>query len=492
MKGNSIINFKQIARVLAVLQFLIGALMLTALPFSYYYGAGDEMALIKAFGVCMLAGLLFWFNSNTKDKSINKREGYLIVALGWLTMVTFGALPYLFCGEMNGITDAFFESMSGTTTTGATIIEDIEAMPKGILFWRSMTQWIGGMGIIVLTVAIFPLLGIGGIELFSAEAPGPTSDKIHPRIQETAKRLWLIYVSLTAILIVFLKLEGMSFYDAINHGLTTMATGGFSTKNASMAAFDSPAIQYTIILFMFLAGTNYSVTYLALKGKFKKVWRNDEFKFYLFLTCLLAVMISSTVFSIKNAEGSFPFEMAFRDSLFQIVSIITTTGYVSADYTIWHPSLTMVFFVLLFIGASAGSTSGGIKLIRHLVLLKNSLLEFKRLVHPRSVLPLKLNNRVVAPRIMTHIIIFLLLYIILFVIGSIVMSLMGYDFMTSIGAVATSLGNVGPAIGQVGPTDNFAFLSNEAKWFLSFLMLLGRLELFTILVLMTPYFWKAN
>ncbi|MEO1258763.1 MAG: potassium transporter TrkG [Bacteroidota bacterium] len=482
------INFKQIARVLAVLQMLIGGLMLTALPFSFYYGSNDEMAFIKSVGVCWLAGMVFYFFSKTEDQSLNKREGYLIVALGWLTMVTFGTLPYLFSGEMGTVTNAFFETMSGMTTTGATVLTDIEVVPKGILFWRSMTQWIGGMGIIVLTVAIFPLLGIGGIELFSAEAPGPTSDKIHPRIQETAKRLWLIYVSLTAVLMVILKLAGMSFYDAINHALTTMATGGFSTKNASMAAYDTPAIQYPIILFMFLAGTNYTVTYLAIKGKFEKVWKNDEFKFYLFIVMALGMVVSLAVYYATD-QG---FEKSFRDSLFQIVSVMTTTGYVSADYTAWRNWLTMLFFMLLFVGASAGSTSGGIKLIRHLVFLKNSVLEFKRLVHPRAILPLKLNGRVVAPRIMTHIIIFLLVYLFWFVVGSVIMSMMGYDFMTSVGSVATSLGNVGPAIGKVGPVDNFAWLSDGAKWFLSFLMLLGRLELFTILVLMSPYFWKTN
>ena len=487
-RGYYIINFRQIARVLAVLQLLIGALMLTALPFSFYYGSNDEMAFVQSFGVCLLAGVIFYFFSKTEDQSLNKREGYLIVALGWLTMVTFGSLPYLFSGEMGSVTNAFFETMSGMTTTGATILTDIETMPKGILFWRSMTQWIGGMGIIVLTVAIFPLLGIGGIELFSAEAPGPTSDKIHPRIQETAKRLWLIYVSLTAMLMVILKIAGMSFYDAINHALTTMATGGFSTKNASMAAYDTPAIQYPVILFMFLAGTNYTVTYLAIKGKFDKVWKNDEFKFYLFIVLALGMLVSLTVYYATDHD----FEKSFRDSLFQIVSVMTTTGYVSADYTAWRNWLTMLFFMLLFVGASAGSTSGGIKLIRHLVFLKNSILEFKRLVHPRAILPLKLNGRVVAPRIMTHIIIFLLVYLFWFVTGSVVMSMMGYDFMTSVGSVATSLGNVGPAIGQVGPLDNFAWLGDGAKWFLSFLMLLGRLELFTILVLLSPYFWKAN
>ena len=492
-KAYSIINFKQIARVLAVLQLLIGGLMLTALPFSFYFGSNDEMPFLYSAGVCLLAGAVFWYFSQTHNKSLNKREGYLIVALGWLTMVSFSALPFLFCGKITGLADAFFETMSGMTTTGASILTDIESMPKGILFWRSMIQWIGGMGIIVLTVAIFPLLGIGGIELFSAEAPGPTSDKIHPRIQETAKRLWLIYVALTGVLIVLLKIEGMSFYNAINHAFTTMATGGFSTKNASIAAYDSAAIQYTLALFMIFAGMNYSVTYLALKGRWNKVWRNDEFKFYLLIIVMLAAVVSISVFLVSNGEGKvMSFEKAFRDSVFMIASVITTTGFVTADYTAWCPWLTMLFFILLFIGACAGSTSGGIKIIRHLVFLKNSTLEFKRLIHPRAILPLKLNGQVVAPRIMTHIIIFLLLYLFVFVAGSVVMSLMGYDFLTSVGAVATSLGNVGPGIGKVGPVDNFAWLSDEAKWLLSFLMLMGRLELFTILVLMTPYFWRAN
>jgi trk system potassium uptake protein len=487
------INFKQIARVISILLFVIGGLMFTGLPFSYYFQAGDAKYLLQSGLVCIAVGVLLFFLSNNKSKTVNKREGYLIVALGWISMVTFGMLPYLFSGEIPGVADAFFETMSGMTTTGASVLNDIEAVPQGILYWRSLTQWIGGMGIIVLTVAIFPLLGIGGIELFSAEAPGPTSDKIHPRIQETAKRLWGIYVGLTALLVVILKIGGMTFYDAVNHAFTTMATGGFSTKNASMMAYDTPVIQYPIIIFMFLAGTNYSVTYLALKGRFRRVLRNDEFKAYFLLVALLGAIVSISVFSLVNGRGeAITFEKAFRDSLFQIVSLITTTGFVSADYTSWSNGLTMLFFILLFLGASAGSTAGGIKFIRHLVFFKNSYLEFKRLVHPRAIVPLKLNGQVVAPRIMTHVIIFLLLYMMIFILGSVLMSVMGYDFMTSVGAVATSLGNVGPGIGKVGPVDNFAHLSDAAKWLLSFLMLLGRLELFTILVLMTPYFWKSN
>ena len=487
------INFKQIARVISVLLFVIGGLMFTGLPFSYYFQSGDGQYLIMSGLICIAVGALLYFLSNNKSKTVNKREGYLIVAFGWLSMVAFGMLPYLISGEIPSVANAFFETMSGMTTTGASILNDIEAVPQGILYWRSLTQWIGGMGIIVLTVAIFPLLGIGGIELFSAEAPGPTSDKIHPRIQETAKRLWGIYVGLTALLVLILKIAGMTFYDAVNHAFTTMATGGFSTKNASMMAYDTPAIQYPIIIFMFLAGTNYSVTYLALKGRFSRVLKNDEFKAYFLLVAMLGVIVSFSVFSIINGRGeAITFEKSFRDSLFQIVSLITTTGFVSADYTSWSNGLTMLFFILLFLGASAGSTAGGIKFIRHLVFFKNSYLEFKRLIHPRAVVPLKLNGQVVAPRIMTHVIIFLLLYMMIFILGSVVMSAMGYDFMTSVGAVATSLGNVGPGIGKVGPVDNFAHLSDAAKWLLSFLMLLGRLELFTILVLMTPYFWKSN
>ncbi len=487
------INYKQIARVISVLLFVMGGSMLTGVIFSAIYQSGDGLHLIYSAAICLVVGGLLWFLSSNKSKSVNKREGYLIVALGWLSMVSFGMLPYLISGEIPSVTDAFFETMSGMTTTGASILNDIEAVPKGILYWRSLTQWIGGMGIIVLTVAIFPMLGIGGIELFSAEAPGPTSDKIHPRIQETAKRLWGIYVGLTAILVLLLKLGGMSFFDAVNHSFTTMATGGFSTKNASMMAYDTPFIQYTIIVFMFLAGTNYTVTYLALKGRFNRVWANDEFKAYLFFVLVLGLIMSLRVYyAVHQNGGTITFEKATRDAVFQLVSLVTTTGFVSADYTSWTYGLTMICFILLFLGASAGSTAGGIKFIRHLVFFKNSYLEFKRLIHPRAVVPLKLNGQVVAPRIMTHVIIFLLLYMMIFILGSVIMSILGYDFLTSVGAVATSLGNVGPGIGKVGPVDNFAHLSVAAKWLLSFLMLLGRLELFTILILLTPYFWKSN
>jgi trk system potassium uptake protein TrkH len=386
-----------------------------------------------------------------------------------------------------GVADALFETASGMTTTGATTLTDIEIQPRGLLYWRSLTQWIGGMGIIVLTVAILPLLGIGGIELFAAEAPGPTSDKLHPRISETAKRLWSLYVGLTLVVGILYRLCGMTGYEAINHALTTMATGGFSTQNASAAAF-SPLIQYIMIVFMFLAGVNYTLLYLGVKMKWRDVWRSDELKAYIGLVAGLTLFFTARVWYITG-QGV---EESFRDSLFQIVSLITTTGFVSADYTSWAASLTFICFCLIFLGACAGSTSGGIKLIRNLVFFKNSYLEFKRIIHPQAIIPLRLNGQIVPGRIITHIFNFLLLYLIIFLIGSVILSVLGLDFLTAIGAMATSLSNVGPGIGGVGPVDNFAWLSAPVKLFLSFVMVVGRLEIFTVLVLFTPYFWRLN
>jgi trk system potassium uptake protein TrkH len=482
------INLTPVTNVLGVLSIIIGGFMLLCLPVSFIMESGDHMTFVYSALITIGFGLLLFFSRFKPVNNVSKREGILIVSLGWLTMVTFSSVPYMISGVIPSFTDAFFESMSGMTTTGASVLNDIEAVSSGLLFWRSLTQWIGGMGIIVLTVAIFPLLGIGGIELFVAEAPGPTSDKIHPRIRETAKRLWLIYLGLTATLFLILMFGGMTTFDAINHALTTMATGGFSTKNASIAHFPSPYIQYPIILFMFLAGTNYTVLYWSLKFKWKKVWKIDEFKVYLGLVLVLMILISLSVHSVSDTT----WEQSFRDSLFQIVSLITTTGFVSADYTQWSEGLTFVFFLIIFLGACAGSTAGGIKIIRHLVFFKNTYLEFKRILHPRAIVPLKLNGQVVAPRILTHVIIFLLLYLMTFLVGSVFVILTGMDFLSAIGATATAISNVGPGIGSVGPVDNFAAVPATAKWILSFLMLLGRLELFTVLLLFTPFFWRSN
>ena len=479
-------NFWLITNILGLLLVINGVFMLLCLPFSIYYRE-DIWHLATSGAISIVAGGLTWLGTrNEQKKELKKKDGYLIVTLGWLCMSCFGTLPYILSGTIPDFTNAFFETISGYTTTGASVMTDIESAPKGILFWRSLTQWIGGMGIIVLAVAILPILGIGGMQLFVAEAPGISPDKMKPRIKEVAKRLWFIYLGLTLIETVLLMFGGMTFYDAINHALTTMATGGFSTKNASVAYYDSAYIQYVIIICMFLAGTNFTITYFGLKGKFKKVWANEEFRNYLIIVLLLSVSISFFVFS-STWEG---FEKSFRDSLFQVVSIITTTGYVTADYTKWAPFLTIVFFLLMFLGASTGSTAGGIKVVRHTLLFKNSFLEMRRQLHPSAVIPVRLNGAAVSRSITYNVLAFVMIYMLVYAIGVFLLSFTGVEFDTALGAVATSLGNIGPGLGEVGPVDNFNSITPFGKWILSFLMLLGRLELFTVLMLFNMNFWQ--
>ena len=480
-------NYKVILNVLGLLVLLNGAFMMLCVPFSLFFGGDDLYPLLMSGTITMLAGYTtFIITKNAKNKELKKKDGYLIVTLGWLAMSLFGTLPYILSGSITDFTNAFFETISGFTTTGATILTDIESLDEGILFWRSLTQWIGGMGIIVLAVAILPILGIGGMQLFVAEAPGISPDKLKPRITETAKRLWFIYVGLTATEMVLLWLGGMTFFDAINHALTTMATGGFSTKNDSIAHFDSPFIQYTMVLFMFLAGTNFTLTYFGLHGKFLTVIRNEEFRVYFFMIVLITILIGINV----HFHYDLGWEISFRESLFQVVSILTTTGYVTADYSTWPFNTMVIIFIIMFFGASAGSTAGGVKIVRHIILAKNSVLELKRQLHPSAILPVRLNRKAVHRDITFNILAFIMIYITIFAIGSVVMAWIGVDFLTAIGSVATSLGNIGPGLGDVGPVDNFAGIPIAGKWFLSFLMLLGRLELFTVLILLTPFFWK--
>jgi len=479
-------NYRLIISILGLLVTLNGFFMLLGLPFSIYFDESVFPLLVSGL-TTIIIGLFFWlFFRKGAEKELGKKDGYLVVGLGWVTMAVFGTIPFILSGSIPDFTDAFFETMSGFTTTGATILTDIESVPKGILFWRSMSQWIGGMGIIVLTVALLPIIGVGGMQLFVAEAPGISPDKLKPRIKDTAKRLWLIYFGLTMIETFLLKYGGMTFYDALNHGLTTMATGGFSTKNSSIAYYDSPFIQYVIIVFMFLAGVNFTITYFGLKGKFKKVWNNEEFKAYFTIVVLFSVLTAFGIYYFTDSTV----EKSFRDGAFQVISVITTTGYITADYTVWAPVITVLFFFLMFLGGSAGSTAGGIKIVRHTILFKNSFLEMKRLLHPSSIIPVRLNQKAISQNVTFNVLAFIMIYLSIFVFGSLSVALTGVDFMTSIGAVATSLGNIGPGLGTVGPVDNFAHLPQLTKWILSGLMLLGRLELFTILILFTPYFWK--
>ena len=484
--AKSLINIKVVTNIVGSLILISGTLMSLTIPVSFYYKGHDITSNILATAITLGTGLLLKFSTNShKDDEVKKREGYLIVALGWISMTLVGTLPYVLSGAIPDYTNAYFETISGLTTTGSSILNDIESLPKGVLFWRSMTQWIGGMGIIVLTIAILPLLGVGGMELFASESPGPTKDKIHPRIKETAKRLWFIYFSLTVAQCVFLMIAGMGFFDAINHALTTMSTGGFSTKQESIAYFDSPAIQYIIIFFMFLAGTNFTLLYFGFKFKLKKFWENDEFKWYVAAITALCAVIIPIIYTSN-------FEESFRSVLFQVVSIVTTTGYATTDFTTWGSFISFIFFLLLFTGASAGSTSGGMKIVRIILLMKNGFLEFKRRLHPNAIVPVNLNNQVVSSKIIYNLLAFVFFYLFMFVLGSIALTFFGLNFMEAISAAATAISNVGPGIGTIGPSGNFYHLPATAKWVLAFLMLLGRLELFTIAILFTPYFWKRN
>lgn len=466
---------------------LTGLFMLSSLFFSIFYGENDIWAIIISGAGTSLIGFILWYLCrDIKGSEIKKKEGYLIVTGGWVMMSVFGTLPFLIHGSIPSFTDALFETVSGFTTTGASILTDVEALPKGLLFWRSMTHWIGGMGIIVLSIAILPYLGIGGMQLYQAEVAGPSKDKLHPRIQETAKRLWAIYVLFTLIETVLLIIGGMSLFDALCHSFGTLASGGFSTKNQSIAYYHSPFIEYVIILFMFIAGTNFSLHYIALKGKILNYFEDSEFKFYLTLIGLF-VIASSLYLIFQNSQSV---ESAFRDTSFSIISVLSSTGFVTVDYEKWAPFFSEVFLVLLLFGACAGSTSGGVKIVRYQLLLKNSLLEIKRLLHPQAVIPVRQNGNVVQAEIIAKIGAFVLLYLIVFGISSVLLTIMGLSLASAMGASAACLANIGPGLGSTGPVTNYSSVPIAGKWLLSVVMLLGRLEIYTIIILFSPSFWK--
>jgi len=496
------LNIKIVISFLGLTSIMNGFFMFLSAPFSWYHNEPALKGILLAGFLTILIGFGMWYFTRNAPKNLQKKEGYMIVTFGWLMLTLTGTLPYLLTGAIPNFIDAIFEAISGYSTTGASILTDIESLPKGILFWRSSTHWIGGMGIIVLTIAILPLLGIGGMQLFMAEAPGPSTDKMHPRITETAKRLWLIYFSLTMAEFLLLKIAGMTWYDAINHAMATMSTGGFSTKNASIAYWNGmPMIQYIIIAFMFIAGTNFLLSYFALKGKISKVIRNEEFKYYFFGVVGFVVLISFVIifFQDPNLKTSIDhpmplgrLESSIRHAAFQVIAVVTTTGFVTADYTMWNTVATLLIFSLFFVGGSAGSTAGGVKIVRHIIMFKNAILEFKKLLHPHAIIPVRYEGTPVRGRVVYNILSFFVLYMGIFIGSAIVLSFMELDFISAIGVSASSLGNIGPAFGKMSPVNNYASLTNPAKLFSSFLMLIGRLELFTVLILLTPFFWRKN
>lgn len=495
-KSRPRIDFKLISGILGGLIFCLGAALL--LPFLVallYSEASWSSFLVTAVGAMLLGAVLFILFQPKQE--LRMREAFLIVTLAWFVGSLVGAFPFILSGALESYTDAVFETMSGLSTTGATILggithegilnPNIEELDKSLLFWRSLSHWLGGMGIIVLTLALLPLLGIGGMELYQAEYSGSTSDKLTPRIQETAFLLWSVYVGLTFVQFLLLWAHpSMDWFEAINHAFSTLATGGFSTQNDSIIGFNSVYIDVVVIIFMFLAGINFALHYRLFTGNSKSFFENREIRFYTLLTLLFIFLISGGLWIVDN----YSFGDALRFGSFQVLAILTTTGFGTDDYALWMPFSSFLLFLLFFTGGCAGSTGGGIKMIRLMIIAKNVGREFKQILHPQAVLPIRMGNRVIESSTLKTILGFFVVYFIIFAVGAVIMSFMGYDFMSSMGASIASLGNIGPAWGDFGPTDNYAGVPIFGKWVLLILMMIGRLELFTVLVIFTPWFWK--
>jgi trk system potassium uptake protein TrkH len=436
--------------------------------------------------ITLLGGTTLTLGSSIGLKpKMGLKESYLTVTFSWVIISVFGSLPYLFTGWINGFVNAFFETASGFTTTGSSILTNIEALPKSILYWRSLTHWIGGMGIIVLVVAILPMLGVGGYNLFKSEASGISYEKLTPRTASTAKRLWGIYVGLTVLQVIFLLFGDMDFFDALCHSFGTIATGGFSTRNASVGHFSAYS-QYVIMAFMLLSGVNFTLHYFAIKGKFQKLWGNDEFRTYLSIIFITGTIVSLVLYFLSGAG----FERSVRHGFFQVISIITATGFATDDYLLWPAQGWLIIFLLMFVGASVGSTGGGIKVIRHVVAFKNFMASLKRLIHPNAIILIRVNGERIEEENVSAITSFIILYLVTFIAGAIVLTFLGVDPVTAATSVLTTMGGIGPGFGAVGPASNFASIPELGKILLSFLMILGRLELTTVFVLFTVDFWK--
>lgn len=479
------INFRYILNILGKLLLVESAAFLLCMGVAMIYGENDANAFLISAGITLVAACILIFSVKVKDRVLAKRDGYFIVSCIWILFTVFGSLPFMISGYIPSFPDAFFEVMSGFTTTGSSILNEVEALPHASLFWRSLTQWMGGLGIVVILLAILPSLGIEGRDLYVAEVPGPMHDKFSYTFNSTAIRMYILYVGLTAAETVMLMFGGMSFFDAICHSFACMATGGYSTKTESLAYWDSPYIQYVITVFMFIGGTNYALLYSLFKGKAMQLFKDEEFRLYTGITVTVSLVIAGVLYF----GGYSGLEKSIRDAFFQVVTILTTTGFASADYLYWPFVAQMLLFVLLFIGGSAGSTAGGIKCVRILLLFKNAFNELKRIIHPNGVINVKYNGKSVRPELLSSIMSFFCMYMFTFVIGSIVMSCFT-DIVTATSAVITCLSNVGPGFGDVGPMSNFSSLNGFCKIFLSFIMLVGRLELFTFFVIFTSTFWK--
>jgi trk system potassium uptake protein TrkH len=480
-------RWRYILSTVGILILFLGLAMVGPLAWGLYYGDRSIIPLTASMAMTLAAGGMLYIGfKGERAEVISHREGMAIVTIGWTAIGAFGALPFYLSGEFGLPVDALFESVSGFTTTGSSILTNIEGVSKGLLFWRSLIQWLGGMGIIVLSVAILPFVGVGGMQLYKAEVPSPVPDKLKPRIRDTAMILWKVYALITVLQVLLLICGGMSFFDALCHTFTTLPTGGFSTRNASVAAFDSLYIDVVVVVFMVLAGINFSLHYQVLRGKPLAFWKDSECRFFLVVVTGLSLLVSLDVYgSVYDTIGE-----ALRYGTFQVVSIVTTTGYATADYELWPATSQLVLLLCMFLGASAGSTGGGMKCLRVMLCLKYCYKELFTLIHPRAVSHIKIGGKPVPDDVMRSILGFLSLYVILFGTCSVALAATGVDFTTAFGAVAACLGNIGPGFGMVGPVDNFAAIPELGKWLLIWCMLLGRLEIFTVVILVVPEFWR--
>jgi len=483
------VNPLRVISVVGIILMFVGVMMIFPWLISLLYNEGDSAALLWSVIITILLGLTGYLIGR-RQKDIGLRDGFAVVTLGWLAMAFAGALPFYFSGAIPTFTDSMFESMSGLSTTGASILGttiSIESLPHGILFWRSLTQWIGGMGIILLSLAILPLLKVGGMQLYRAEFPGPVKDKLTPRIRDTAEILWVVYLLFSAIAFILLMVGGMSAFDAACHSFTTMSSGGFSTYDSSIGAFDSKFIHYVIIVFMIISGVNFALHYRLLRGNPKMMWVSIEFRIFMILIATFTATVM-TINLLRHQFGSF--EEIFRYSLFNVVSIITTTGYSTTDWAMWGGLVQVIMIMMMLIGGMAGSTSGSIKIIRIQILLKQIQLELRRLIHPNAVLPLRIGNSLIEKGIARNVMTFLLVFAIILIASTAIIAATGYDLVTSFGASISCLANIGPGIGQVGPSQNYSHFPQFVKWMLVSLMMLGRLEIFTVLVIFSRHYWR--
>ena len=495
------LNTKLILKIFGSLLYLEATLMSLCLLVAIYYHGTDIASFLLTVIITALCGLLLRHLGKDADNNMSRRDAYFVVTMAWVLFSIFGMIPFIIPNfsftdishstmQSFSLTDAFFETMSGFTTTGATIIDDVEALPKALLFWRSLTQWIGGLGIVFFTIAVLPSMVGGSVKVFSAEATGPIRSKLHPRLSTGAKWIWAVYLFLTVACMFSYMACGMDWFDAINYSMTSTATGGFATTNGSLASFHSPAEEYVCTIFCFFAGINFMLLYASVaKLRIKDLFRNSEFRFYLFIIIIATIFIMAELITRNNYDV----EHAFRSSIFQVVSFVTSTGLFNDDAGKWPHVTWIVLAVLMFIGGCSGSTSGGIKSIRAVMIFKNMRNEFRQLLHPNAILPLKINGVNVPMSKRTTLLSFMSLYLILSIICAFVMTASGIDHTNAVTITLSCLGNTGPTLGlEIGPTMSWSMLPTFAKWMCAFLMLVGRLELFTVLVIFTPAFWKKN